>query len=60
VCDTTTAAPRWSGSDWAGSPWNFNVALDLSADENWRCYRYKTFETTVTLRNWIWANSTSQ
>jgi len=56
-CDTTAAAPTWSGSAWAGSPWNFNTRLDLSADADWQCYRYKVFETTVTLRNWIWASS---
>jgi len=56
-CDTTTAEPTWSGSAWAGSPWNLNVRLDLSADTDWQCYRYKVFETTVTLRNWIWAAS---
>jgi type IV pilus assembly protein PilW len=56
-CDTTTTPPTWSGSAWAGSPWNFNTRLDLSADDNWQCYRYKVFETTVTLRNWIWAAS---
>jgi type IV pilus assembly protein PilW len=47
VCNTTNAAPTWSGG----------VALDLSADlglsgtDNWKCYRYKTFENTVPLRN---------
>lgn len=56
-CDTTPAEPTWSGSAWAGSPWNFNVRLDVSSDANWQCYRYKTFETTVTLRNWLWKNS---
>lgn len=46
VCDTTTAAPAWSGG-----------TFDLSADANWRCYRYRVFETTVPLRNWIWRSS---
>jgi type IV pilus assembly protein PilW len=62
-CDTTAAEPTWSGSAWSGAPWLFNTRLDLSrADDtpqsNWQCYRYKTFETTVTLRNWLWKNST--
>lgn len=43
VCDTTTASPAWNGG-----------TLDLSADPNWQCYRYKTFQTTVPLRNMIW------
>ena len=45
VCDTTTAAPV----TWAGSP-----AVDLSADPNWRCYRYQTLKTVVPVKNIIW------
>jgi type IV pilus assembly protein PilW len=56
-CDATSAEPTWSGSAWSQSPWNFNTRLDLSSDGNWQCYRYKTFETTVTPRNWIWKAS---
>jgi type IV pilus assembly protein PilW len=43
ACDTTTAAPTWSGG-----------TLDVSADPNWNCYRYRVFETTIPLRNLIW------
>jgi len=53
TCATTTVAPIWID--------NNNVALDLTnqADlkatgDDWRCYRYKTFENTVPLRNVIW------
>jgi type IV pilus assembly protein PilW len=42
-CDATTAFPTWSGG-----------ALDLSANPDWRCYRYKVFETTIPLRNMLW------
>ena len=42
-CTTTTAAPTWSAG-----------ALDLSADPDWRCFRYRVFEATVSLRNMIW------
>lgn len=42
-CDATTAFPTWSGG-----------VLDLSANPNWRCYRYKVFETTTPLRNLLW------
>lgn len=57
-CDTTTdgteggtppppdTRPTWSGG-----------TFDLSADPNWRCYRYKVYETNVPLRNWIWKSS---
>jgi type IV pilus assembly protein PilW len=62
ACDTTTAAsanrPVWSGTAWqTGTAVNFLTDLDLSADANWMCYRYRTFETTVPLRNWIWKSS---
>jgi type IV pilus assembly protein PilW len=56
-CDTTTAYPTWVGTAWAGSPQNFRTQLDLSADADWMCYRYKTFETTIPLRNWLWKSS---
>jgi type IV pilus assembly protein PilW len=56
-CDTTTTAPTWSGSAWASSAPNLMTALDVSADANWKCYRYKVFETTLPLRNWIWKSS---
>ncbi len=51
TCDTTTVAPTWSGN--TGGVRSF----DLSADPNWKCYRYRVFETTVPLRNWIWKSS---
>jgi type IV pilus assembly protein PilW len=56
-CDTTTTAPTWSGSAWATAAPNLMTALDVSGDANWRCYRYKVFETTIPLRNWIWKSS---
>lgn len=43
TCTTTTASPVWTGG-----------AIDLSALANWQCYRYKTFETVVPLRNMLW------
>lgn len=43
LCDITTALPIWLGG-----------VLDVSADPNWQCYRYRVFETTVPLRNMIW------
>lgn len=54
-CDTTTVAagnvPTWTGP--AGTP----VQFDLTADPNWQCYRYRSFETVVPLRNNLWAQS---
>jgi type IV pilus assembly protein PilW len=57
-CDTTTAAPVWTGSAWAApASQGFRSELDLSADADWRCFRYRVFETTVPLRNWIWKSA---
>jgi type IV pilus assembly protein PilW len=44
ACNTTTAPP----SSMLGS-------IDVSADPNWQCYRYRVFETVVPLRNQLWA-----
>jgi type IV pilus assembly protein PilW len=45
VCTTTTVAnqPKWTAGN-----------IDVSADPNWQCYRYRVFETVVPLRNQIW------
>lgn len=42
-CDTTNALPSWVAGP-----------LDLTADPNWQCFRYRVFETTVPVRNLIW------
>lgn len=43
TCTTTTANPAWSGG-----------AINLTGLASWQCYRYKTFETVVPLRNMLW------
>ncbi len=51
VCRTTTAAPviRWdSGPD---------MTPDLSGDPNWQCYRYKTFQAVIPVRNALWSST---
>jgi len=48
TCSTTTSAPSWSGGTIS-----VNKNPDGTANANWQCYRYKTFETTVPLRNMI-------
>src|SRR5216684_1647915 len=57
-CDATTADPQWTGTPWAGAPFNYQTRLDVSssvaAPDDWKCYRYRVFETTIPLRNWIW------
>ena len=47
----TTGPLVWATAGYAG------VTLDLTADPNWRCYRYKIFQTTVPLRNQLWRQS---
>lgn len=45
ACETTTTLPRWTEA---------GMNLDVSGDPNWRCYRYRVFTTTTSLRNLIW------
>ncbi|MDP2827755.1 MAG: PilW family protein [Sulfuricellaceae bacterium] len=47
VCSTTSDAAAWS--TWA----TFNTT---NYPSDWKCYRYKVFETTIPLRNILWAN----
>jgi type IV pilus assembly protein PilW len=54
ACDTTKTMPVWSVN---------SKTIDLSADPDWRCYRYRTFETVVPIRNFMWfpdPNGTSE
>lgn len=48
----TLAAPTWAGTFSATS-----VPITLTADANWQHYRYKTFETTVPIRNVTWGTA---
>lgn len=45
VCNTTTTAPSWSGG-------TFDLNANVGAD--WKCYRYKVFESTAYLKNMVW------
>lgn len=47
VCDATKTAP----TTWVGGP-----SVDLTANPDWQCYRYKVYQTIIPLRNVIWAN----
>lgn len=49
ACDATTVFPAWAGGvlDLSGN-------IGLPAGDDWKCYRYKTFQTTVPLRNLLW------
>ena len=35
----------------------FDLSATVTAPDDWRCYRYRLFETTIPLRNWIWKAS---
>jgi Tfp pilus assembly protein PilX len=52
ACDTTTAFPIWIDS--AAVPLDLSGKVGLDAADDWKCYRYKTFENTVPLRNVVW------
>jgi type IV pilus assembly protein PilW len=61
VCNTTTSAgpdnrPRWAfdATNPTGIVIDVSKNPDGTANADWRCYRYKTFETIVPLRNAIW------
>jgi type IV pilus assembly protein PilW len=60
-CDATVSEPQWTGSPWAAAGLNYKTRLDVSsivaAPDDWKCYRYRVFETTIPLRNWIWKAS---
>ncbi len=47
VCGSASGTPLCS---WTGGP-----AIDLSANPNWKRYRYRVFETTYPLRNVVWS-----
>lgn len=56
ACSSLTAAKptglcAWDGAE-AGSA---APAIDLSADANWRRYRYRVYESTFPVRNIIWS-----
>jgi len=51
VCLTTTVAPTVTWDD------GTTTTLDLSANANWQCYRYRVFHMTASLRNLIWTPS---
>jgi type IV pilus assembly protein PilW len=63
-CDATTDGTEGPGVPdqrplWSGGVIDVSGTGDPTAASplNWKCYRYKVFETTVPLRNWIWRSS---
>jgi type IV pilus assembly protein PilW len=58
ACSSTTAANPTGLCAWDGSAFAA-PAIDLSqGDANWAKYRYRVFETTISLRNVMWSKDT--
>lgn len=51
ACTTTTNPPTIA---WDAGP---VMAVDLSTNNDWRCYRYKVFQTTIPVRNALWSST---
>lgn len=49
VCSSTL--PNWG---WDGIPNAAAISADLPAGADWKCYKYKVFQTVVPLRNMMW------
>jgi len=49
VCNTTTVSPIW-----AGGTLDLSGNIGLAAGDDWKCYRYKTFEVSIPMRNVLW------
>lgn len=61
VCDTTidtaVAGRAVNKPTWAGGDIDASKNPDGSANPNWKCYRYKTFENIIPLRNSLWGQT---
>lgn len=69
TCNTTAACSSLSAANpgglcaWDATSLNPSTAspapaINLSADADWACYRYRVFETVIPLRNVIWSKGT--
>lgn len=54
-CSSLTAAAPSGLCAWAGTVANPAPAIDLSADPDWKKYRYRVFDTLIPIRNMIWS-----
>lgn len=61
-CTATTKQPRWVAPAPAAAP-DPGIELDVKyafADpDEWKCYRYRTFEVVVPIRNMLWFPKTT-
>jgi type IV pilus assembly protein PilW len=56
ISTATTSRPA-NAPSWVGGAIDVSKNSDGSANPDWQCYRYKTFEDTIPLRNLIWRNN---
>jgi type IV pilus assembly protein PilW len=47
ACEATTVVPKWVTA-------GVDIDITIADPANWRCYRYRTFEVMVPLRNMVW------
>ncbi|RBA24855.1 PilW family protein [Herminiimonas fonticola] len=55
--DTAVAGRTVNKPTWAGGDIDVSKNPDGSANANWKCYRYKTFENIIPLRNLLWGQT---
>ncbi|CAL63223.1 Putative Tfp pilus assembly protein PilW [Herminiimonas arsenicoxydans] len=55
ACSSLTTAAPTGLCAWAGTVANPAPAIDLSADPDWKKYRYRVFDTLIPIRNMIWS-----
>lgn len=58
LCSSTTTATPSGLCAWEGTSTSPAPSIDLSADANWKRYRYRVFDTVIPLRNVIWSKDT--
>ena len=58
ACSSLTAANPTGLCAWAGTVGSPAPEIDLSADADWKRYRYRVYETIIPLRNMIWSFNT--
>lgn len=60
ACDVTisvaTATRPVNSPSWIAGAIDVSKNPDGTANSNWQCYRYKTFEDTIPFRNLMWRN----
>lgn len=54
-CTTTTASPTVTWND--GTTTTLDVSATAPSGASWKCYRYRTFHVTSSIRNLIWTPS---